>query len=97
MAATPKPKTLYFVHPIYARGEHIIGKNAKDKDGKINMIRIARGEKHEVDADAANDLIIAKQAIDFRNAKPEELEEAQAYVEERNALEQRENTKKKAA
>lgn len=82
MAAPNPPIELYFVHPIYARGEHIIGKNALTEDGKVNMVRIGRGEVVRMSPDAAKDLIIAKQAIDNRNAKPTDREEAKAFVEE---------------
>lgn len=78
--AANKPIELYFVQPIYARGEHIIGKNAIDESGKVNMIRVERGEKHQVVFEAARDLIIAKQAIDFRNSSPEAREDAKEYV-----------------
>lgn len=78
--ATQKPIELYFVAPVYARGEHIIGENAHLKDGKVNMVRITRGSTKIIHFDAARDLIIAKQAIDQRNAKPEEMADAKEFV-----------------
>lgn len=96
MAATNKPITLYFVAPIYARGEHLIGEKAVDDDGHPNMIRVARGERRRVPFETAKDLIIAKQAIDWDNSKATERAEAEAFVRERNAIENPE-PKKKAA
>ncbi len=103
--ASPKPIELYVVSPFYARGEHVVGKNALTDDGKVNMVRIGRGEVVTLHADAAKDILIAKQAIDNRNAKPDERAEAKAFVEECKANEKRsadkafvdENSKKKAA
>lgn len=92
--ASPKAKLLYFVAPIYARGEHVIGENAKNDDGSPNMIRIGRGEEKKIDGEVAKDLIIAKQAIDLQSARPHEIAEAKAFVKERLALE---NPLKKAA
>ncbi len=94
--ATPKPIELYFVAPIYTRGEHIVGKNALTEDGQVNMVRIPRGTVLTVHADAAKDILIARQAIDNKNAKPGERREAEEYVRERNAVENAE-PKKKAA
>ncbi len=85
--ASPKAKTLYFVAPIYARGEHVIGENAKHRDGSPNMVRIGRGETREIDGDVAGDLVIAKQAIDLDTAKPKEIKEAEQFVKERLAIE----------
>ncbi len=87
MASTNKPVTLYFIAPIYARGEHLIGEKAVDDDGHPNMIRVARGEKRRVPFEMARDLIIAKQAIDWDNAKPAERAEAEASVADRNRVE----------
>lgn len=92
--ASPEAKTLYFVAPIYARGEHVIGENAKNKDGSPKMIRIARGEEREIDGDVAGDIIIAKQAVDIHHANAKQIAEAKAFVTERNRLE---NPIKKAA
>ncbi len=78
--ASPKPIELYFTSPIYARGEHIIGENASTKDGKPNMVRIERGDTKIIHFEAARDLIIAKQAIDHRNSKPEEIADAKESV-----------------
>lgn len=86
MATTNKPITLYFVAPIYARGEHLIGEKAVDDDGHPNMINVKRGEKRRVPFEAAKDLIIAKQAIDWDNAKPTERTEAEREVAERNHI-----------
>ncbi len=94
--ATPKPVELYFVQPIYARGEHLIGENAHTKDGKVNMVHIARGSTKIVHFDAARDLIIAKQAIDLRNAKPEEISDAKEFVRACEEA-QTKSEKKKAA
>lgn len=80
--ATNKPIELYFVHPIYARGEHVVGQNALTDDGKINMVRIGRGDLAKIHFDAARDLIIAKQAIDNRNASATDRAEAKAFVED---------------
>ncbi len=93
--ASPKAKLLYFVAPIYARGEHVIGENAKDDEGRPNMVRIGRGEERKIDGEVAKDLIIAKQAIDLGTARPNEIAEAKAFVKERLALEN--PTLKKAA
>lgn len=97
--ASPKAKLLYFVTPIYARGEHVIGENAKNDDGTPNMIRIERGTERKIDGEVAKDLVIAKQAIDLGTARPQEVAEAKAFVKERIAEEAREAAKnlKKAA
>lgn len=74
--ATNKPIELYFTGAVYSRGEHVIGENATLDSGSINMVHVKRGETRKVQFDAARDLIIARQAIDVRAAKPGELEDA---------------------
>lgn len=97
MASPNKPKLLYFVSPIYARGEHVIGENAKNDDGTPNMIRIERGAEKKIDGEVAKDLIIAKQAIDLGAARPQEIAEAKAFVKERLAFENKKPELQKAA
>lgn len=92
--ATPKPIELFFVSPIYARGEHLIGENAHSADGKVNMVHIKRGEKRLVHNDPARDLIIAKQAADVRNAN--DLAEAKQFVREFEEVQQKQLSKKAA-
>lgn len=84
MAAPTPPKTLFFVAPIYARGEHIIGEKALTDDGHINMVNIRRGETRKIDHAVAIDLIIAKQALDTRTASAADLADAKEFVAARN-------------
>ncbi len=101
--ANQKPIELYFTSPIYARGEHIVGVNAVDDRGKPIMFRIERGERKVIVASDARgatpaaDLIIAKQAIDWKNASATDREEAEAFVKERNKIEAAESAKLKKA
>ena len=88
--ASPKPKLLYFVSPVYARGEHIIGEKTKNSDGSPNMVRVDRGEKREIESEVAKDLLIAKQAIDLKASSSHEIAEAEAFVKERKSEEARE-------
>lgn len=94
--ATQAPIELYVVSPFYARGEHIIGKNATNDEGKPNMIRVGRGEVIKMPADAAKDILIAKQAIDNKNCKHTERAAAEAFVKERLAIENPQILKKAA-
>lgn len=87
MATPNKPITLFFIAPIYARGEDLIGEKAVDDDGRPNMIRVARGERRRVKYEVAKDLIIARQAIDFDASNAKEKSEAETYVRERNRAE----------
>lgn len=95
--ASPLPRLLFFVTPVYARGEHVIGENAKNKDGTPKMIRIERGEEREIESEVAKDLIIAKQAIDIRASNPHQIAEAKAFVKERLAFENKKPELQKAA
>lgn len=92
--ATPKPIELFFISPIYARGEHLIGENAHNSDGKVNMVLVKRGEKRLVHNDPARDLIIAKQAVDVRNSN--ELAEAKEFVRQFEEVQQKQLSKKAA-
>lgn len=89
MANPQPPIELYIVHPFYARAEDVIGSgvSATDDHGKVNMLRLERGKVVKIKNDPARDLIIAKQAIDNKNAKTSDREEARAIVEERTKFE----------
>lgn len=93
--ATNAPITLYFISPIYARGEHLIGEKAVDDDGHPNMVLVKRGEKRRVPFEQAKDLIIAKQAVDWINGRQSDKDEAEAFVAAR--LEEEAKAAKKAA
>lgn len=81
--ASPNPAIrLFFTSSIYARGADIVGANATNEEGHINMVRIPIGSTKAINANAARDLIIAGQAVDAENSKPSVLSAAQKAVKE---------------
>lgn len=103
MAEKKRPLDLYFVSTVRVRGEHIIGTDALKDDGSPNMIIVKRGETRKIQPDAAQDLVLSKQAISVAHAKPVEMAEAKALNEqhakdlERSEAREKQNRSKQPA
>ncbi len=107
MAKPNKPLKLLFCASVQIRGEHLVGENSVNEDGRPNIVIVKRGETRDVRTDAQNftayDLVISKQAIDLAKASAADIAEVkQANADHEKfvrSLDQREkdNLQKKAA